>query len=65
MPERRRRRSKEASLPRRTGWAMDQAFMLILHDPPTGPLTDEQVAHMKMPRSRIEAIVKRRDADQE
>lgn len=47
------------------GWAMDQAFMLILHDPPTRPLTDEQVAQMKMPRQRIEAIAKRLDADQE
>jgi predicted dienelactone hydrolase len=47
------------------GWAMDQAFMLILHDAPTRPLTDEQVAQMKMPRQRIEAIVKRLDADQE
>jgi predicted dienelactone hydrolase len=47
------------------GWAMDQAFMLILHDPPTHPLTDEQVAKMKMPRQRIEALVKRLDADQE
>lgn len=47
------------------GWAMDQAFMLILRDPPTRPLTDEQVAKMKMPRERIEAIVKRLDADQE
>ena len=47
------------------GWAMDQAFMLILHDPPTRPLSDEQVAQMKMPRQRIEAIVKRLDADQE
>jgi hypothetical protein len=47
------------------GWAMDQAFMLILHDPPTRPLSDQQVAQMKMPRQRIEAIVKRLDADQE
>ena len=47
------------------GWGMDQAFLLILHDPPTRPLTDEQVAQMKMPRPRIEAIVKRLDADQE
>ena len=47
------------------GWAMDQAFMLILHDPPTRPLTDEQVARMKMPRQRIEVLVKRLDADQE
>src|SRR5947207_5842083 len=47
------------------GWAMDQAFMLILHDNPTRPLTDEQVAKMKMPRQRIEAIIKRLDADQE
>lgn len=47
------------------GWAMDQAFMLILHDPPTRPLTDEQVAKMKMPRERIEAIIKKLDADQE
>ena len=47
------------------GWAMDQAFMLILHDPPTPPLTDEQVARMKMPRQRIEAIVKRLEEDQE
>jgi len=47
------------------GWAMDQAFMLILHDAPTRPLTDEQVAKMKMPRQRIEAIIKRLDADQE
>ena len=45
--------------------SMDQAFMLILHDPATRPLTDEQVAEMKMPRQRIEAIVKRVDADQE
>ena len=47
------------------GWAMDQAFMLILHDPPTRPLTDEQVAEMKMPRQRIEALVRKVDADQE
>jgi pimeloyl-ACP methyl ester carboxylesterase len=47
------------------GWAMDQAFMLILHDPPTRPLTDEQVAQMKMPRQRIEALVKRLNGDQE
>jgi len=44
---------------------MDQAFMLILHDPPTRPLTDEQVAQMKMPRQRIEALVKKLDAEQE
>jgi pimeloyl-ACP methyl ester carboxylesterase len=47
------------------GWALDQAFMLILHDPPTRPLTDEQVAQMKMPRQRIETLVKKLDADQE
>ena len=47
------------------GWAMDQVFMLILHDPPTRPLTDEQVAEMKMPRQRIEALVNKVDADQE
>lgn len=47
------------------GWAMDQAFMLILHDPPTRPLTDEQVVQMKMPRQRIEALVRKLDADQE
>ena len=47
------------------GWAMDQAFMLILHDPPTRPLTDEQVAQMKMPRERIEALVRKLDADEE
>jgi hypothetical protein len=47
------------------GWAMDQAFMLILHDPPTRPLTDEQVAQMKMPRHRVEALVRRLDADEE
>jgi len=47
------------------GWAMDQAFMLILHDPPTRRLSEEQVAQMKMPRQRIEALVKRLDADQE
>jgi Platelet-activating factor acetylhydrolase, isoform II len=47
------------------GWAMDQAFMLILHDPPTRPLTDEQIAQMKMPRQRVEALVRRLDADQE
>jgi predicted dienelactone hydrolase len=47
------------------GWAMDQAFMVILHDPPTRPLTDEQVAQMKMPRQEIEALVRRLDADQE
>ena len=44
---------------------MDQAFMFFTHDPPTRPLTDEQVAQMKMPRARIEAIVKRLEADQE
>ena len=44
---------------------MDQAFMLILHDPPTHPLTDKQVAQMKMPRQRIEALVRKLDADQE
>jgi hypothetical protein len=47
------------------GWAMDQAFMLILHDPPTRPLTDKQVAQMQMPRQRVEALVRRLDADQE
>jgi len=47
------------------GWAMDQAFMLILHDPPTRSLTDEQVAEMKMPRQRVEALVRKVDADQE
>jgi len=47
------------------GWAMDQAFMLILHDPPTRPLTNEQVAQMKMPRQRVEALVRRLDGDQE
>ena len=47
------------------GWAIDQAFMLILHDPPTRPLTAEQVAQMKMPRQRIEALVKKLDAEQE
>jgi len=47
------------------GWSMDQAFMFITHDPPTRPLTDEQVAQMKMPRARIEAMVKRLEADQE
>jgi pimeloyl-ACP methyl ester carboxylesterase len=47
------------------GWVMDQAFMLILHDPATRPLTDEQVAQMKMSRQRIEALVKKLDADQE
>jgi len=46
------------------GWAMDQAFMLILHDPPTRPLTDEQIAQMRMPRQRVEALVRRLDADQ-
>ena len=39
--------------------------MLILHDPPTRRLSEEQVAQMKMPRQRIEALVKRLDADQE
>jgi len=47
------------------GWAMDQAFLFILHDPPTRPLTDEQVAQMKIPRQRIEALVKTLDAEQE
>jgi hypothetical protein len=39
--------------------------MLILHDPPTRPLTDEQVAQMQMPRQRVETLVRRLDADQE
>jgi len=47
------------------GWNMDQAFMLILHDPPTRRLTDEEVAQMKIPRQLIEAILKRLDAAQE
>jgi hypothetical protein len=47
------------------GWAMDQAFMFILHDAPTGRLTDEQVAEMKMPRERLEQIVRRLDEYQE
>jgi predicted dienelactone hydrolase len=47
------------------GWAMDQAFMFILHDPPTRPLTDEQITETKMPRQRVEALVRRVDADQE
>jgi predicted dienelactone hydrolase len=47
------------------GWAMDQPFMLILHDPPTRPLTDEQIAQMKMSRQRVEALARRLDADQE
>ena len=47
------------------GWGMDQAFMFILRDPPPRPLTDEQVAEMKMPRHRLEALVKRLETDQE
>jgi hypothetical protein len=47
------------------GWAMDQAFMFILHDARTARLTDEQVAEMKMPRERMEQIVRRLDEYQE
>lgn len=47
------------------GWAMDQAFMLILHDPATRPLTDAQVAQMKMSRERVEALVRKLDGDEE
>ena len=65
MFERRWCRRKKTLFLDAHGWAMDQAFMLILHDPPTRPLTDEQVAQMKMPRQDIEALVKRLDADQE
>ena len=39
--------------------------MLILHDPPTRRLTDDEVAQMKLPRQRIEAIIKKLDAAQE
>ena len=33
--------------------------------PPTRPLTDAQIAEMKMPRQRVEALVRKVDADQE
>jgi hypothetical protein len=47
------------------GWAMDQAFMFILHDAPTARLTDEEIADMKMPRERLEQVVRRFDEYQE
>lgn len=47
------------------GWAMDQAFMFILRDPATRPLTDADVAQMQMPRNRIETIVRKLEEDQD
>ncbi len=47
------------------GWGMDQAFMLILRDPPTRRLSDQEVAEMKMSRERIEQITSRLDEYQE
>lgn len=47
------------------GWGLDQSFMLILRDPPTRPLSDAEVAAMKMSRQRLEQIVARIDAYQE
>ena len=38
------------------GWGLDQSFMLILRDPPTRPLSDAEVAAMKMSRQRLEQI---------
>lgn len=46
-------------------WSMDQAFMFILHDPPTRRLTDEEIAEMKMPRQRVEALIRKLDGDQD
>jgi predicted dienelactone hydrolase len=47
------------------GWGLDQSFMLILRDPPTRRLSDEEVAQMKMSRQRLEQIMARIDAYQE
>jgi hypothetical protein len=47
------------------GWAMDQAFMFILHDAPTRRLSDEAVAEMKMSRERLEQVIRRLDEYQE
>jgi hypothetical protein len=47
------------------GWAMDQEFMLILHDAPTRRLSDEEVAEMKMSRERLEQLIRRLDQYQE
>jgi predicted dienelactone hydrolase len=47
------------------GWGLDQSFMLVLRDPPTRPLSDAEVAAMKMSRQRLEQIMARVDAYQE
>ncbi len=47
------------------GWAVDQAFMFILHDAPTHRLSDEAVAEMKISRERLEQVIRRLDEYQE
>jgi hypothetical protein len=37
----------------------------LLYEVRARPLTDEQIAQMQMPRQRVEALVRRLDADQE
>jgi hypothetical protein len=47
------------------GWGMDQAFMLIVRNPPREEMKDEELAAMKMTRAQIEAILARIDARQD
>jgi hypothetical protein len=46
------------------GWGLDQSFILILRDPPTRRLSDQEVAEMKMSRQQLEQIIARLDAYQ-
>ena len=46
------------------GWGMDQAFMLIVRNPPREELKDEELAAMKMTRSQIDFVLARLDARQ-
>jgi hypothetical protein len=47
------------------GWGMDQAFMLIVRNPPREEMSDEELTAMKMTRAQIHGIMARLDARQE
>ena len=47
------------------GWGMDQAFMLIVRNPPREEMKDEELAAMKMTRAQIGGILARIDARQD
>jgi predicted dienelactone hydrolase len=51
--------------PDASGWGMDQAFMLMVRNPPREDMKDEELAAMKMTRAQVQAIMARLDARQD